>query len=185
MNILKKAKIVFSSAPNWLIHVSWAVSGMFATGAAWYFLSVSDQMKFGLAVAGAMIFGVIAVKLQIIKDRRIIPKYCGKLDHNFAAFIYKYEASVFRLEVQLDEMQSSSLISWLGIDEPVIWLGVVHDDYGTEFGFHRNDTEVHWNTRFSDSVHTEGYFKVHSIQGPYQGWMSLTLRGVGKEHVIF
>ncbi len=54
---------------------------------------------------------------------------------------------------------------------------------GTEVGFEKNDTEIHWDTRYRHLIHTKGYFKIHSIQGPYQGWMSMTLRGVGLEHV--
>ncbi|MGL6355750.1 hypothetical protein ACSZMT_18905 [Aeromonas veronii] len=92
--------------------------------------------------------------------------------------------SIF-IDISLCEEKSKEIYNWMQSDdaEKTIWFSVRHDEYGTEFGFFKDDPEIHWNTRFWDSVHTRGYFKVHSIQGPYQGWMSVTLKGVGKEHI--
>ncbi|AEF21807.1 hypothetical protein [Pseudomonas fulva] len=132
----------------------------------------------------ASLFGIYEfIKIRASKKR--IPAYSGALDENFAKFVYKNESSVFLLEAFLDEEKSRELANWIqeNNSEQTIWFGVAHDESGTEFGFFKDDPEIHWNTRFWDSIHTKGYFKVHSIQGPYQGWMSVTLRGVGKEHI--
>lgn len=173
------------TVPEWAIQLSWTLCGIFSTGAVWYFLALKENTYAALSVMGAVLFSGLSIYLHRLRDRRTVPVYRGLLDQNFADFIYQNEASVFRLEVQLDDKQSTELSNWLREEksDPVIWFSVAHDEYGTEFGFHRNDPEIHWNTRFWDSIHTEGYFKVHSIQGPYQGWMSVTLRAVGREHV--
>ena len=116
------------------------------------------------------------------KKRKI---YKGALDADFVKFISKNSDSILELSIQLDEEQSADLSSYVQGEKSgeVLFFSIPHDDVGTEVGFFINDPEVHWNTRFWSHIHTEGYFKVHSIQGPYQGWMSMTLRGVGKEHV--
>jgi len=125
------------------------------------------------------------IQRVIVKKKPRIPEYKGLLDAECVHFIYEHESHIFKLSLQLSEEQSEKISSWIRNEsnEPVIWLSVPHDEYGSEIGFHRNDNEIHWNTRFWSMVHTEGYFKVHSTQGPYQGWMSLSLRGVGVEHI--
>lgn len=142
--------------------------------------------NYGLDAIGllASLFGIYEF-IKIRASKKTVPSYSGILDENFAKFVYKNENSVFLLEAFLNEEKSKELTNWIqeNNSERTIWFGVVHDEYGTEFGFFKDDPEIHWNTRFWDSVHTKGYFKVHSIQGPYQGWMSVTLRGVGKEHI--
>lgn len=52
-----------------------------------------------------------------------------------------------------------------------------------EIGFYIDDPELVLNTRFRDSIWLEGYFKIHSIQGPYQGTYSYMLKGVGVENI--
>ncbi|GJC03519.1 hypothetical protein ACSZNV_04065 [Aeromonas hydrophila] len=136
---------------------------------------------FGLTASIIGIYEFIRVRIS----KKKIPTYSGALDNEFADFIYKNEKSVFFIDISLCEEKSKEIYNWMQSDdaEKTIWFSVRHDEYGTEFGFFKNDPEIHWNTRFWDSVHTRGYFKVHSIQGPYQGWMSVTLKGVGKEHI--
>lgn len=173
------------TVPEWAIQLSWALCGIFSTGAVWYFLALKEYSYAALGGMGAVLFAGLSIYLHRLKDRRKISEYRGLLDQDFAEFIYQNQTSIFRLEIELDDRQSTELSSWIRGEksDPVVWFGVDHDEYGTEFGFHRNDPEIHWNTRFWDCIHTEGYFKVHSIQGPYQGWMSVTLRAVGREHV--
>ena len=109
----------------------------------------------------------------------------GGLNADFVRFINKNNGSVFKLCINLSEQESVELASWAGGERPeeVLFFSIPHDEVGTEVGFFNRDPEIHWNTRFWDRVHTEGFFKVHSTQGPYQGWMSMTLKGVGHEHI--
>lgn len=115
-----------------------------------------------------------------------VPIYQGSLDGNFVKFIYENLNNIFRLEINLDDAQSLQIINFLSEEnsDPTTWFSIPYDEAGTEFGFHNNDPQIHWNTRFRDSIHTEGYFKVHSCEGPRQGWMSITFHGVGKEHLL-
>lgn len=56
------------SVPDWTIQIAWWVSGIFATGAAWYFLSTNN---FAYAIGSALIavlFAGIAVFLHRRKD---------------------------------------------------------------------------------------------------------------------
>jgi len=138
----------------------------------------------------AWIIGLVASVLGIyefLKRRKHkIKEYDGVLDKSLIKFIDANHSSIFKLSLQLNETQSRELLSWLQSQnqEPVIWFSILHDEYGTELGFHRDDADLHWNTRFWDSIHASSFFKVHSTQGPYQGWMSVTLRAVGHEHVL-
>jgi hypothetical protein len=54
--------------PDWAIQSSWWVSGIFATGAAWYFLSKGDYLYTSLSIAGAVGFAVLAVSLHRRRD---------------------------------------------------------------------------------------------------------------------
>jgi len=133
------------------------------------------------AVAGA---GAKVVSLyKAFKSR--VKKYRGPLDSKFADFLFENRNAVLDLELVLDEEQSRQLVDWQLGENPgaTTFFSVKADDAGTEIGFFHNDPEIHWNMRFRSDVHTEGFFKVHSIEGPWQGWMAVTLRGVGKEHV--
>jgi hypothetical protein len=116
---------------------------------------------------------------------KIIPAFKGEIDKSFLEFIDKNIESIFHIDISLNEEQSEEIARWSheNNQEPIIWFGVHHEDSPTEFGFHKEDNEIHWNTRYWDSIKTKGYFKVHSIQGPYQGWWCITLKGVGKEHM--
>ena len=54
--------------PDWSIQTSWWASGIFATGAVWYFLSTG---KYGLAIAAAVaaaLFAALAIMLHRKKD---------------------------------------------------------------------------------------------------------------------
>lgn len=56
------------TVPDWSIQVAWWVSGIFATGALWYFLSTQSYRSAGLSVACAVVFAAIAVALHRKKD---------------------------------------------------------------------------------------------------------------------
>lgn len=55
--------------PEWSIQTSWWVSGIFATGAIWYFLSLKQYGYAGLAGLGAIAFAFLAVSLHRKKDK--------------------------------------------------------------------------------------------------------------------
>jgi hypothetical protein len=54
--------------PDWAIQASWWASGIFATGALWYFLSAARYWSAGLSAVGATTFAVLAVVLHRRKD---------------------------------------------------------------------------------------------------------------------
>lgn len=54
--------------PDWLIQTAWFVSSVFATGAVWYYLSQNDSLGIGIAIAGALLFAVIAIALHRSRD---------------------------------------------------------------------------------------------------------------------
>ncbi|MDD3938046.1 hypothetical protein [Rhodoferax sp.] len=56
------------SAPDWSIQVAWWLSGIFATGAAWYFLSIKDFAFAADSVVLAILFAGVAVYLHRKKD---------------------------------------------------------------------------------------------------------------------
>ncbi len=57
--------------PDWAIQASWWASGIFATGAVWYFLSVTSYWSAGLSAVGAITFAVLTVALHRRKDALI------------------------------------------------------------------------------------------------------------------
>jgi hypothetical protein len=50
--------------PDWAIQASWWASGIFATGAAWYFLSKEEYVYTCLSIAGAGGFAALAIFLH-------------------------------------------------------------------------------------------------------------------------
>ena len=56
------------TVPDWSIQASWWASGIFATGAIWYFLSLKDYSWAGAAAIGAIGFAGLAVFLHRKKD---------------------------------------------------------------------------------------------------------------------
>jgi hypothetical protein len=56
------------SVPDWAIQTSWWISGIFATGAVWYFLSVNNNALAAAAGVGAIAFALLAVHLHRTKD---------------------------------------------------------------------------------------------------------------------
>lgn len=54
--------------PDWPIQASWWASGIFATGAAWYFLSQGNYVYTGFSAGGAIAFAALAVFLHHRKD---------------------------------------------------------------------------------------------------------------------
>lgn len=55
--------------PDWWIQTTWWASGIFATGAVWYFLSTRDYPLAGVAGALAVGLAVVAILLHKAKDR--------------------------------------------------------------------------------------------------------------------
>lgn len=56
------------SVPEWSTQLAWWASGIFATGAAWYFLSTKNIPYTVGSVVFALIFAGIAIALHIKKD---------------------------------------------------------------------------------------------------------------------
>lgn len=56
------------SVPDWSIQVAWWMSGIFATGAAWYFLSINKVAFAAGSVLFAILFAGVAVSLHRKKD---------------------------------------------------------------------------------------------------------------------
>ena len=56
------------SVPDWQIQTAWWVSGIFATGAAWYFLSTSNITLAVLSAVVALAFAAVAILLHRKKD---------------------------------------------------------------------------------------------------------------------
>ncbi|KVP22421.1 hypothetical protein [Burkholderia ubonensis] len=54
--------------PEWTIQLAWAICGVFATGAVWYFLSLKQYSEAAYAAIGALIFGGVAIYLHRRKD---------------------------------------------------------------------------------------------------------------------
>jgi len=57
------------TVPDWAIQLSWAIYGVFATGALWYFLSLKEYLNAGLAVAGAIVFAGAAIAFHRKRDK--------------------------------------------------------------------------------------------------------------------
>jgi hypothetical protein len=54
--------------PDWVIQTSWWISGIFATGAAWYFLSIQSFTYSAIAALFALIFAGLAISLHRRND---------------------------------------------------------------------------------------------------------------------
>jgi len=57
------------TVPDWVIQTCWWISGIFATGALWYFLSIKDYSYAAGSGVLALIFAVAAVALHRRKDQ--------------------------------------------------------------------------------------------------------------------
>lgn len=55
--------------PEWAIQLAWAICGIFATGAVWYFLSLKQYSEAAYATAGALVFAGVAIYLHRRKDK--------------------------------------------------------------------------------------------------------------------
>lgn len=56
------------TVPDWWIQGSWWLSGIFATGALWYFLSLKEYSYACLTATGAIAFAILAIGLHRKKD---------------------------------------------------------------------------------------------------------------------
>lgn len=61
-------KRISRPVPDWLIQVAWYGSGVFGTGAVWYFLSIKKYGCAGLSLLAAICIVVIAIALHRKKD---------------------------------------------------------------------------------------------------------------------
>lgn len=66
---IKVRRLAMRSVPEWAIQLAWAISGIFATGAVWYFLSLKEYANAAWAGGGALVFVAIAIALHRAKDR--------------------------------------------------------------------------------------------------------------------
>lgn len=57
------------TVPDWVIQTCWWTSGIFATGALWYFLSIKDYYYVTGSGAFAVAFAIAAIALHRRKDR--------------------------------------------------------------------------------------------------------------------
>ncbi|MDG4549291.1 MAG: hypothetical protein P9F19_08060 [Candidatus Contendobacter sp.] len=57
------------TVPDWVIQTCWWISGIFATGALWYFLSIKDYSYAAGSGVLALIFALAAVALHRRKDQ--------------------------------------------------------------------------------------------------------------------
>lgn len=56
------------NVPDWAIQTCWWISGIFATGAVWYFLSIQNYAYSGIAAICALSLAGLAIWLHRIKD---------------------------------------------------------------------------------------------------------------------
>lgn len=57
------------TVPDWLIQAIWWISGIFATGALWYFLSIKDYSFAAGSGVVALVFAILAIALHRRKDQ--------------------------------------------------------------------------------------------------------------------
>jgi hypothetical protein len=57
--------------PDWQVQLVWFLAGVFATGAAWYFLSRDEFLSAGVSAAAAAVLATVAVLLQRLNDRSV------------------------------------------------------------------------------------------------------------------
>lgn len=109
-----------------------------------------------------------------------LPNYSGTLTPDLATFLYSHENTVMRLSLELDAYESLEIIDWMNDMEsmPIFWFSIEHDHGGTELGLFANDQNLHINNQNKRSVKIMGLFQVDSLQGPKDGWMSVTIRSV-------
>jgi hypothetical protein len=57
--------------PEWATQLAWAVCGVFATGAVWYFLSLKEYASAAYAAVGALVCAGVAIYLHRLNDRAL------------------------------------------------------------------------------------------------------------------
>lgn len=62
-------RVMSHTVPDWAIQTSWWISGIFATGALWYFLSIKDNSYAAGSGVLALVFALMAIALHRRKDR--------------------------------------------------------------------------------------------------------------------
>lgn len=102
------------SVPDWSIELAWWVSGIFATGAAWYFLSTKDFVFTAGSAFFAIVFAGVAIFLHRKKDAFVAALIPNELKSALPAdYIRKSsdsEAQV-RLVRHLPEMKATARLS--------------------------------------------------------------------------
>lgn len=69
MPFKSKFGVMSRTVPDWVIQTCWWTSGIFATGALWYFLSIKDYWYAGGSGALALTFALAAIALHLRKDQ--------------------------------------------------------------------------------------------------------------------
>lgn len=75
--------------PDWQVQLVWFMAGVFATGAAWYFLSRDEFLPAGSSAAAAVVLATVAVLLQRLNDRNV--RFSGYRE-NLARLLNEAEA---------------------------------------------------------------------------------------------
>jgi len=139
--------------------------------------------------------GLIALSMMMMfSGEKNIPEYKGYADALFLDFIWKHQEKIFHLDLTFDEEESSKLFAWSNVLDKEVppWMGVhqlegvdvpLGEPLGMEFRFQNSDGDLYLNTRYPGKVRVFGYFKVHGISGPNQGFYSVILRSVAKESI--
>jgi hypothetical protein len=81
------------SVPDWSIQVVWWASGIFATGAAWYFLSTNKDALAGVSAAVAVLLAGVAVFLHRKKDALAAAIVPNELKHDLPDDYIRRETS--------------------------------------------------------------------------------------------
>ncbi|WP_143703879.1 MULTISPECIES: hypothetical protein [Luteimonas] len=75
---------------DWQIQSAWWASGIFATGAVWYFLSRGDFFAAGVGAAAALCLAAVAIVLHVWKDRQAASTLAGLSDDTSESYVQRY-----------------------------------------------------------------------------------------------
>ncbi|MFM9424322.1 hypothetical protein RCH10_000750 [Variovorax sp. GrIS 2.14] len=100
--------------PDWSIQLAWWASGIFATGAAWYFISTKDFTSAAYSVFFAIVFAGIAIFLHLKKDAFVAALIPNELKSAVPADYVRRSAEIeaqVRLVRHLPEMRATACLS--------------------------------------------------------------------------
>ncbi len=99
------------TVPDWLIQTIWWISGIFATGALWYFLSIKDYSFAAASGVVALVFAIVAVALHRRKDQiaeQAVPaEFKDSLPEDYVRRSFE-DASDVRLFQSLPEVKAAA-----------------------------------------------------------------------------